>query len=90
MPRKANQVATKTIFLSPSVHLRLKVLATCGKMTMGEFIGYLLDRFEPGQTYTVDQDLEFLKHLEMFAKAEQDKAVAAKINNLEIRTEEAQ
>ena len=62
--KKKTEVASKTIFLPPAVHLRLKVCAASCDMTMGKFIKKLLDRFEPGGSYSVDDDLKFLQFLE--------------------------
>ena len=55
--KKKTEVASKTIFLPPAVHLRLKVVAASCDLTMGQTIKKLLDRLEPGTSYGVDDDL---------------------------------
>ena len=85
MAKKGEAKTKKTILmLTPATHLRLKVLAAATGLTMGDFLTKVLNRFEPGQNYTVDDDLQFLEHLEMFAKSEQAKA-KTKVDKLEIR-----
>ena len=88
MAKKGKATKKTILMLSPMTHLKLKVCAAATGHTMGNLIKVLLDRLDP-DNHTVEQQLQFLEHLEMFAKEDQDKAVAAKINNLEIRTEEA-
>ena len=82
--KKKNEVASKTIFLPPAVHLRLKVMAACGGLTMGKLIKKLLDRVEPGSSYSVEDDLNLLNHLEQVA-ADNEAEASTKVGKLEIQ-----
>ena len=86
MAKKVSEIASKTIFLPPAVHLRLKVCAASCDMTMGKFIKKLLDRFEPGNSYTVEDDLKFLQFL---VQQTEEATASAKtvVNKLEIKQE---
>ena len=84
MAKKKKEVATKQIFLPPSLHLRLKVCAAASGMTMGRLIKKLLDRVEPGCSYSVEDDLKMLNFLEQ-AAAENEAAAKTKVGKLEIR-----
>ena len=84
MPKKKKEIATKQIFLPPSIHLRLKVLAASSGMTMGKLIKKLLDRVEPGSSYTVEDDLKMLNFLEQ-AAAEKEAEAKTRVGKLEIK-----
>jgi len=84
MAKKGKATKQTILMLTPETHLRLKVLATCSKKTMGEFIKFLMDRFEHGKPYTVEDDLKFLKHLEAQAKEAEAKARTV-VDELEIQ-----
>ena len=71
------------LMLTPETHLRLKVTAVATRRTMGELIKALLDRLDPGP-HSIDDDLKFLKNLEMFRSEEAAELKAANINELEI------
>ena len=71
------------ITLTPAVHLKLKVNAAGCKKSMGDFIEYLLSRFED-RAYTVAENLQFLKFLEEQAK-EAETLASTVVDKLQIK-----
>ena len=85
MAKKSRAATKKTILmLTPATHLRLKVMASCGGLTMGALIKKLLDRVEPGGAYSAEDDLRLLNHLEQVA-ADEDAEASTKVGKLEIQ-----
>ena len=85
--KKENATKKTIVMLTEQQHLRLKVLAAMSKCTFGEFIQLMMDRFEQGKKYSVEDDIFTLELIEKQNKDAQAEAKASGIPGLEIQQE---